>query len=111
MKVFNLIIRALFSIFLAICIGVHIYGLLTHFNNESNASHVVHLISYSLCFYAFLKPINYRLALYSFGSIYPFLYHAHCAWLSYAQYSKWNGVCILVVVMLPLGALWVWQEK
>ena len=87
------------------------YGLATHFNKESNLSHVVHLLSYGICFFTFLKAVKFRLPLYLLAAIYPFAYHANCAWMTYSQLGKLNGVCLYVVVMLPLGAFWILSQR
>lgn len=102
--------KTLLTVFLLICIGVHVYGLFTHFNDESDLSHVVHLLSYSLCLFAFVKPVKHRLFLYLAGLVYPFAYHALCLGKTYSQQHAVNYVCLLVVVLLPAMAYWIWLE-
>src|ERR1700722_1316092 len=94
----------LFTIFLIICIAVHVVGLATHYSNEPVYSHIIHLVSYCICLLALLRPIPYRTLIYCLAAIYPFCYHANCAWVSYTLHDKFNGICILVVVEMPLIA-------
>jgi hypothetical protein len=103
--------QILFAIFLLICIGVHIYGLYGHMTHESTASHFIHIVSYCLCLLAFLVALPGRPFVYSMAAVYPFMFHAHCAWLSLINEGRLNGICILVVAMLPLGAIWVFKQK
>ncbi|HWB63809.1 MAG TPA: hypothetical protein VG603_09885 [Chitinophagales bacterium] len=111
MKTAGIIFNVVFSIFLLICVGVHVYGLFSHFNSEPQYSHIIHIVSYGLCLYAYITTARFRLLAYVFGSIYPFLYHAHCAWVSFTDYGHLNGICILVVVMIPIGKLWLWKTS
>lgn len=110
-KTAGFIIRVLFVIFFIICIAVHVYGLFTHFNHETNTSHIIHLLSYCLCLFTFFRNFRYGLLLYIVASCYPFAYHAHCAWTSYSVYSKLNGICLLVVLMMPLGGVYLGMVK
>ena len=105
------IFKILFAIFLVICIGVHVYGLFKPITHETTASHLIHIASYSLCLLTFLAPVQGRIIIYSLAAIYPFAFHAHCAWVSLADNGQLNGICILVVVMMPLGAFWIWKQK
>jgi hypothetical protein len=98
----NTFLKVLFALFLAICIGVHVYGLVTRFSGESNASHVTHLVSYSLCLFVLLANRNTRFKIYLIGALYPFFYHANCAWNTFQTHHTLNGICLLVVVLLPL---------
>ena len=103
--------KTLLVVFLVICIGVHVYGLFTHFNNESDLSHTVHLLSYALCLYSFVQPAKHRLLLYLTGLVYPFIYHALCLGKTYNELHSVNSVCLLVVVLLPAMAYWILLEE
>lgn len=103
--------KILLSVFLVICVGVHVYGLFTHFNSESNLSHTVHLLSYALCLYSFVQPVKFRLWLYLVGLTYPFAYHALCLGKTYNELHSVNSVCLLVVVLLPAMAYWISLEE
>lgn len=105
------IIKTLLAVFLVVCVGVHVYGFFIHFNNESDLSHVIHLLSYSLCLFTFLKPVQYRVWLYFAGLVYPFVYHALCLGNTYHEHRTVNYVCLLVVVLLPAMAYWIWLEE
>jgi hypothetical protein len=103
--------KTLLVVFLLVCVAVHVYGLFTRFNNESNLSHIIHLLSYTLCLFTFLKVIRYRLWLYLAGLVYPFVYHAVCLGKTYNELNTVNYVCLLVVVLLPAIAYWIWWEE
>jgi len=107
MKTVRLITTTLFVLFLAPAILVHIAGLFTHITDESTASHLIHVVSYSLCLYTILFPVAHRLSLYLVGALYPFLFHANCFLTPLLQQNKISYVCLLVIVMLPLGAVWI----
>jgi cytochrome bd-type quinol oxidase subunit 2 len=111
MKATRLLVNILFTLFLLICIGVHVVGLTTHFSDEPVYSHIIHLISYCLCLYALLRQVPYRHFIYLFAAVYPFLYHGRCAWNSYSLHGKLNAVCILVVVLMPLIGAWIWGQS
>jgi len=111
MKAFNLVFKILLALFFVICLVVHVQGLLYHSYPESNVSHVIHLVSYSVCLLTTLRVINYRLLLYLAGLVYPFCYHANCLWMHYNLEHKISPVCLLVVVLMPLGAGWIWSQR
>lgn len=52
-----------------------------------------------------------RTLAYTLAAVYPFLYHANCAWNSYTLHDKLNGICILVVIMMPLIGVWIWNQS
>lgn len=110
MKYLNISFKVLFSLFLVICIAVHVYGLLTRFNDESVLSHIVHTLSYSVCLFTFLYPVKYRLILYFFGAVYPVAYHAKCFLSQIVYQSKFNSICFLVIFILPLAAVVIWKN-
>ena len=111
MKAARIGIDILFTLFLLICIGVHVVGLATHYSDEPVYSHCIHLLSYCLCLYALLrKGIPYRALIYFLAAVYPFLYHGNCAWMSYTLHGRLNPVCILVVVLMPLIGFWIWRQ-
>ena len=101
----NTIAKILIATFLAICVGVHIYGLYYRLYNEPEWSHFVHILSYSLCLYTFLRPVELRLPLYFTGTIYPFFYHASCFFLGLIEMHKFNYICFEVIIVLPLAGL------
>jgi hypothetical protein len=113
MKKFDVLVKVLFALFFIPAVGVHIYGLVKPLpgSTESMPSHLVHIISYSAAFYAFLKAMNYRLLIYSVASVYPFLYHANCFFGHLINEHRFTPVCLLVIVMLPLGAAWIWSRR
>lgn len=99
--------RRLLGAFFIVCAAIHVYGLFAHITDESTLSHVIHTISYLLCFIAVLSPSSKSKIAYSFGAIYPFAYHLHCALQSAIHSSNFNVICWLVVVVLPLGGWWL----
>jgi len=111
MKIASLLFKIWLVLFFIICLGVHIYGLYSHFNNESNTSHLVHLLSYTLCLLAAVVKLRNRPLVYLLTAFYPFAYHAHCAWVSLIDFQKLNGICIYVAIMMPLGLLWVVSDS
>lgn len=104
------VIKVLLAVFLAICVGVHVAGLFVPVSDETPLSHVVHLLSYSLCLFVFLKRIKFHLILYCIGFIYPFIYHALCLQKTYELTGKVNPICMLVVILLPAIGVWMWME-
>lgn len=110
MKLLRITIYVLFTLFLLICIGVHVVGLTTHFSDEPVYSHIIHLISYCVCLYALLRSMPYRALIYALAAVYPFLYHGNCAWMSYTLHGRLNPICILVVVLMPLIGVWIWRQ-
>jgi hypothetical protein len=111
MKTTSLIFKYLFAVFLVICVGVHVYGLFAPITHEGTASHLVHIASYSLCLLTFLVPVPGRPFVYLLAAVYPFAFHAHCAWVSLHDNGSLNGICILVVCALPMGAAWLFRQK
>ncbi|HLP50896.1 MAG TPA: hypothetical protein VK154_08425 [Chitinophagales bacterium] len=111
MKTIQVFVAVLFSLFFIPAIGVHVYGLFVPITQESTASHIIHILSYSVCLITFLRPISYRLLLYSLAAIYPFMFHANCFFIPLLQQNKFNAVCLLVIVMLPLGGLWIYKSR
>ena len=107
----NTIARILLGTFLAIGVGVHIYGLFYHLYNESDLSHVIHIISYSLCLFAFLRPVKFRLLLYCIGAVYPFFYHANCFFTPLIELHKFNSICLQVIIVLPLAAWFIQKQN
>jgi hypothetical protein len=107
MKTVRLITTTLFVLFFVPAVAVHFIGLFKHITDETTASHLIHVVSYGLCLYTFLFPVRHRLTLYITGAVYPFLFHANCFLTPLLQQHKISYVCLLVIVMLPLGALWI----
>ena len=105
------ILKGLMTLFLLICIGVHVAGLLHPFSSEPTWSHIVHTISYCLCLYSVIRPAQISWLLYTIGAIYPFMYHARCAWTQYTMYQQLSAICILVVVLIPAGVWLTRQAK
>jgi hypothetical protein len=119
MKAVQLTINILFTLFLIICIAVHVVGLCvaghlftitSRVSDEPVYSHIIHMVSYCVCLFVLLRPIKYRTLIYCLAAIYPFCYHAHCAWVSYTVHDKFNAICILVIIEMPLIALWIWKQ-
>ena len=110
MKPTKLIITLLFALFLLICIGVHIVGLVTKYSDEPIYSHIIHTICYCTCLFALIRPLRYRTEIYSVAAVYPFLYHANCAWMHYSLQGKLHPICILVIILMPLIAAWIWSQ-
>ena len=107
MKIASLLFKIYLALFLVIGISFHIYALYTHFTRETEQMHLTHILSYSLCLLAVLVKLRYRFIVFIFAAIYPFLYHANCAWVSFIDLGKINWICLDVVIMMPLGALWI----
>lgn len=99
----EVIFRRAMILFLIICLAVHAIGLIRPFSTEPVWSHIVHLISYALCMYGILRTARTGWLLYTVGAIYPFIYHARCAWSQYTDRHELSGICILVVVLIPAG--------
>ena len=105
-------LKIVFALFFVISAGVHVYGLFTHFNNESNISHTAHVAGYLLCAMAIAIGISkkwfsvYLWLVYLVGAAYPFYYHATC-FISQVLLLKHtiNYICLAVIVVIPLGFL------
>ena len=104
------IFKILMSVFLVICIGVHVVGVVSPLTGEPLWSHIVHMISYAICLVSVLRPFSWRWVAYTIGAVYPFMYHARCAWTQFAIFGRYSAVCILVVVLLPTGIWLVWPK-
>lgn len=100
-----------FSLFLMFCAGVHVYGLFVPFNSESTGSHIIHLLSYLLCLYSFHSKSSYSKWMYLAGMVYPVAFHAVCAYSTYIHQHRINGICVWVVVALPLAWLWMISDN
>ena len=111
MKTTLLIIRGLIALFLTIAVIVHVVGLFMKLSDESILSHIVHIISYSLCLFTFLRPVKFRLLLYAIGAVYPFCFHANCFFTHLIQQHHFNSICFEVIVVLPLAALLMFTQK
>ena len=111
MKGTKLAVTVFFALFLVICIAVHVVGLATHYSDEPVYSHIIHTISYCICLFTLLRPVAYRTLLYSLAAIYPFCYHANCAWMHYSLQGKLSPICIYVVIMMPLCGVWIWRQS
>lgn len=101
------ILKILLATFLAICVAVHIIGFFYPVSNEPMWSHALHVAGYGLCLFTLLKPVMHGIFLYLLGMLYPFFFHARCAWQSYNS-GHLSAICILVVIMLPLIGYRVW---
>lgn len=101
------ILKILLATFLAICVAVHIIGFFYPVSTEPMWSHVVHVLSYGLCLFTLLKHVKHGIFIYLLGMLYPFFFHARCAWLSYNS-GNLSAICILVVLMLPAIGYQVW---
>jgi uncharacterized membrane protein HdeD (DUF308 family) len=103
------VLKYLFAVFFLIAALVHVYGLIYHNTNESNSSHIIHLLSYSVAMLTVVNPKKYYFAVYAIAAIYPFYYHLACAWQTYNEMGKLNPICILVVILMPLIGAWVYK--
>lgn len=104
-------VKVLISLFLLIAVGVHVAGLFVHVSDESVLSHIIHLLSYSICLFAFLRPVKFRLIIYSIGMLYPVFYHACCFFKQLLELKKFNLICLEVIVILPMAAVLIWQNE
>ncbi len=111
MKTASLLFKIYLALFMVSGIIFHVYALYTHFTRETEQMHLIHLLSYSLCLLAVLVNLRYRFMVYTLAAVYPFIYHANCAWVSFIDLGKLNPICIYVVIMMPLGMLWVLSES
>ena len=112
MKTTRLVIRILIALFLSVAVVVHLVG--TFFPGklpEPLWSHVVHIISYGLCLFTFLRPVKHRVFLFLLGAVYPFMYHANCFFTQLVNSGKFNHICFEVIVILPLAALLIWRNE
>lgn len=98
--------KFLFSLFLTVCVVVHIVGLIQPYTAEPSWSHVIHIVSYTSCLLALLVDFKHRTWVYVIGLLYPFYYHSVC--LSQFADAMSIVICGLVVVLLPL--MW-WRMK
>jgi hypothetical protein len=104
------VIRYLLSTFFLICAAIHIYGLFAHITDESTLSHIIHTLSYLLCFVAVFSPTRKSKIAYLIGTIYPFAYHLHCALQSALYTNNFNFICWLVAMVLLLGGWWLMKS-
>lgn len=111
MKKSLIVIRVLIALFLSIAIAVHVVELVRPTLDEPVWSHIVHLISYSLCLFTFLRVVKFRLLLYCTAMVYPVMYHANCFFTQLLHFDKFNAICFQVIVILPLAAVLIWQNE
>ncbi len=112
MKTTRVVIRILIALFLSVAVVVHLVApFLPGKLPEPLWSHVVHLISYGLCLFTFLRPVKYRLLFFGWGAVYPFMYHAHCFFTQLVNSGKFNPICLIVIVILPLTALLIGRNE
>lgn len=102
--------KILMATFLVVCVGVHVQGIISPFTSEPLWSHIVHIISYTLCLIAIIRPFSRAWVAYTIGAIYPFMYHARCVWMTYDIHHWLSPVCTLVIVLLPAGCWLVWPK-
>jgi len=70
--------KFLFSLFLTICVVVHIAGLIKPYTAEPIWSHLLHILSYMLCLGVLLFNCKNAKISFLIGAIYPFYYHLNC---------------------------------
>lgn len=107
----NAIVKILLATFLSVGVVVHIYGLFYHPFPESDLSHIIHILSYSLCLFTFLRPVEFRIWLYVIGAAYPFFYHARCFFVPLIELHKFNYICLEVIIVLPLAAWFILKQN
>ncbi len=107
----KLIAKTLIAIFLAIGVVAHVYGLIAHAFNEPDWSHAVHIFSYSLCLFTFLRPVKFRLLIYGLAAAYPFVYHVRCFFVPLFERHQFNHICLEVIIVLPLAAWFIISEN
>ena len=110
MKATHLTIRILIALFLVICILVHVVGLVRPFSEETVLSHILHIISYGMCLAAFWLYFPFRIPVYLIGAVYPLYIHGDCLAHYLSAEHRVNIICLLVVVVLPLAAIWMFYE-
>jgi hypothetical protein len=110
MKNVGRIIKVLTALFLAVAVAVHVAGIFYPKFPEPLWSHIVHIFSYSLCLFTFLKHVKYRLVLYAAAAIYPVLFHANCFFTQLFTLHHFSAICFLVIVILPAAAVFIFQE-
>lgn len=102
--------RILVALFLVICILVHVVGLVTPVSDETLLSHLVHLASYGMCLAAFWLSFSMRIPVYLVGAVYPVYFHGQCLLHTWTSAHRINVICLLVVVILPLTAIWMFYQ-
>jgi hypothetical protein len=105
---FNNIIKYLAATFFAIAIAVHVYGLFYPITSESTASHIAHLLSYSVCLLTVLKPINRAHFIYFIAALYPIYFHAGCA---RNNDGSFNAICVFVVLFMSAVTIWMFYNN
>jgi hypothetical protein len=105
---FDNIFKFLAATFFAIAIAVHIYGLIYPYSSEPVASHIAHLLSYSVCLFAVLKPIKRAHFIYFLAALYPIYYHAGCARNADGSF---NAICVFVVVFMTAVTAWMFYKN
>ncbi len=101
MKVATRLLQAFF----VVCILIHVYGLFSPITDESVTSHIIHIISYTLCLLGLGLLSAPSLLFYSIGVLYPFYYHFSFLVKQLIADHSINFICLLVSVVLPAGWL------
>lgn len=111
MKYINALPKILLVLFFITAVAVHVIGLIKPFSPETPLSHIVHVVSYSLCLLTILKRINFGIIIYAIGSIYPYFIHAQCTYIQYTELNKLNAICIYTVIMLTAGFIFFVERE
>lgn len=111
MNPLRLILKILFSFFFTVSVLVHIIGLIKPFSDEPVFSHIIHIVSYSICLFMTIRAGKHPLVLFLAAALYPFLFHSYCAIMPWIEEQRFSPICWMVVFTIPIAALWQWAER
>jgi hypothetical protein len=100
--------KILALVFFAIAVAVHIYGLFYPITSETTASHIAHILSYSVCLYSVFTQFKHSQFIYLVAALYPIYFHAGCA---RAADGNFNAVCVFVVVYMSIVSVWMFYTN
>lgn len=95
-------IKGLFSIFFAICIAVHVYGLLVE-TEPKYGLQILYIITYSLCWKMFFSNYKFKHVLYGLMATFPFFAHFYYGYLHFSKLDFEFWICLIVCTFLPIG--------
>jgi hypothetical protein len=99
MKIF---FKILLSVFFLIAIGFHIPPIINFFP-EKIILHLAYIFTYSICWGMLFSKNKNRSILYVLAAIFPFVMHVYYGYLALPKLNQSFWICLLVVIMLPIG--------
>lgn len=95
-------LKVLLSIFFLIAIGFHLPPMVNDYM-EKPTTHSVYILTYGICWAMLFSNHKYRSQVYFIAAIFPFIMHVYYGYLALPNLNQSFWICLLVVIMLPIG--------